>query len=161
MKKLFISLITFIFFYIVVMYYIYDSEKGIKYLFPENYKGWVCITYASKNSPKLKEENGFLVIKIPKNGIVKTSSFPKSYSEEGYFIPTYDEHYFYSENKEYKDENIGFGGGFTSHKKELTEFTSYFWITDKENLKKDYLEYVKNRDISKLPKCGSFIKKTL
>ncbi len=121
------------------------------------------MTYNAKNSPLLRKENGFLLVKIPKNGIVKTSSVPNNYSKEGYYIPIYDEYYYYSDKGIKKAKELAIGGGFTVTKEGSDELTFYFWISTKENLKSDYKQYVKdvpNMDENGIiePACGQWVK---
>ena len=162
-KTIFITLVVLVISYVGVMWYAYHPVKGTKYLFPEKYRGWVGVTYNAKNFPPLKKENGFLLVKIPKNGMVKTSSTPNTYSKEGYYIPTYDEHYYYSDKGIREAKELAMGGGFTVQKEGSDEFTSYFWISTKGNLKSDYDQYVK--DVPKMddngiiePVCGQWVK---
>ncbi|WP_154806473.1 DUF6843 domain-containing protein [Sulfurovum lithotrophicum] len=140
-----------------------SPEKGIRYLLPEKYRGWVCITYNDENFPPLKEEEGFRIIKIPPSGIVKTSSPMGSHTKEGYYIPTYDEYYYYSDNGTRKAEEIELGGGYTSRREGKKEITSYFWISTKGNAKHDYEQYIKdvpNMDDNGIiePGCGQWTK---
>ena len=132
-----------------MLFYIYASSpiKGNKYFFSEKYAGWICVTYNAEGMPPLKEEDGFLVAKIPKNGILRTSSRMRT-------SPVYDEYYYYSEEGVRKAEELGLGGGLTSQYNGKKEITSYFWISIKGNLDNDYKKYVKNEDVLSDPPCG-------
>jgi len=143
-KTILISLVLLVISYVGLMWYAYHPVKGMKYLFPEKYRGWICVTYNSREALPLKKQDDFLLLKIPKSGIVKTSSRPNTYSKEGYYIPTYDEYYYYLDEKIQEAKELDMGGGFTVQKKGSDEYTSYFWISTKGNLKSNYEKYVKN-----------------
>jgi len=146
--------------YYSLIYYAFRPSKGVRFLFPEKYAGWVCVTYDAKDAPPLERQDGFMFVKVPKNGVVRTSS-TGSYDENDYYIPTYNEYYYYSENGTRKVERgeIDFGGGFTSQMEGKKEITSYFWISTKGNGKSDYEKYVKGRDVLEVPPCGIWERK--
>jgi hypothetical protein len=155
-KIIFISLIVIITSYIALIIYVWYPEKGIRYLFPEKYKGWICVTYNVIGSSPLEKQDGFSLLKIPNNGVIKTSSTLNNYSKEGYYISTYDEYYYYSEQGIREAKELVFGGGFTSQNKGSTAITSYFWISTEGNLDNDYNKYIKDRDVLKAPPCGEW-----
>jgi len=157
-KIIFISLVVLVISYMGLMWYAFHPVKGERYLFPEKYRGWVCVTYNADGFPPLKKEEGFFLIKIPKNGMVKTSSTPNNYSKEGYYIPTYDEHYYYSDKGIREAKELAMGGGYTVQQIGNKELTSYFWISTKGNLKSDYEQYVKVEDVLQEPHCGEWLK---
>ena len=132
--------------YVLLYLYATNPSKGIRFYFPERYAGWVCLTYEKEGMPPLKEEDGFSVVKVPNNGIIKTSSSTGSYSEEGHYIPTYNEYYYYSENGIRKADEMGFGGGYSSRNEGEKAITSYFWISTEGNVTSDYEKYVEGRD---------------
>ncbi|CAA6818288.1 MAG: Unknown protein [uncultured Sulfurovum sp.] len=155
-KIIFISFIIIITSYLALIYYAWYPEKGIKYLLPEKYKGWICVTYNVKGSSSLEKQDDFFLLKVLKNGTIKTSSSLNNYSKEGYYIPTYDEYYYYSEKGIRVAEELAMGGGFTTQNEGSDEITSYFWISTKENLENDYKKYVKDRDVLQNPQCGEW-----
>ena len=139
--------------YIGLIFYAFQPTKGSRYLLPEKYSGWICVSYEVEDAPLLKKEDGFLLLKIPENGIVKTSSTTGNYSKEGYYIPTYDEFYYYSKNNIRKAEELKMGGGYTVQMEGEKSITSYFWVSS-ENPDEDYEKYVKGRDVLQNPHCG-------
>jgi len=146
-----------------LMYYAFYPEKGNRYLFPEEYRGWVCVIYNAKEASPLEEQDGFLLLKIPKSGIVKTPSAPRTYSKEGYHISTHDEYYYYSEKGIVEPKELAMGGGFSLEKEGSSEHVYYFWISTKENLESDYEKYVKDvpgMDENGIiePVCGQWVK---
>jgi hypothetical protein len=156
LKIILLSLVVLAVLYQLLLYYIWYPQKGIRYIFPDNYRGWVCVTYDAKDAPPLSVEDGFLLLKIPKNGVVKTSSLPNNYSKEGYYIPTYDEYYYDSASGIEEAKELAMGGGYTVQKEGEKEFTSYFWISTKEKIDEDYQQYVKDRNVLKSPICGQW-----
>ncbi len=132
-----------------MLLYIYASSpiKGNKYFFPEKYAGWICITYEAEGMPPLKEENGFLIAKIPKNGRLKTSSEMRT-------SPVHHEYYYYSKEGVREAKELGLGGGYSSQDSGKKEITSYFWISTKDNLDNDYKKYVENEEALLAPSCG-------
>lgn len=155
-KIIFISFVVLVVSYVGLIYYTWHPEKGIRYLFPEKYRGWICVTYNVKDAPPLEKQDGFLLLKIPKTGIVKTSSAPNTYSKEGYYVPTYDEYYYYSDKGVREASELAMGGGFTTQNEGSDKITSYFWVSTKGNSEKDHEKYVKGRDVLQDPPCGEW-----
>jgi hypothetical protein len=85
------------------------------------------------------------VIKIPLNGILKTSSEPR-------FSPTADEDFYYDEKGIRKAKELQHGGGGTVQKKDEKIITFNFWVSS-GTLESDYEKYVNNRDGS-IIECG-------
>lgn len=98
-----------------------------------------------------------MIIKIPKDGIVKTSSSTGTYSKEGYYISKYDEYYYYLNTHTRKAKQLKMGGGYTVQKEGSNTITHYFWVSS-GNTEEDYLKYVKNRDVLQEPICGTWEK---
>lgn len=119
--------------------------KGARYYFPEKYAGWVCVSFNVDGAPPLPIEDGFQVIKIPANGILKTSSALRP-------SPTADEDFYYDEKGIRKAKGLQHGGGGTVQKKDEKIITFNFWISS-GTLESDYEKYVKNRD-SSIIECG-------
>jgi len=143
--------------YVALLLYAFNPSKGSRYLLPEKYSGWICVSYNVKDAPLLEKQNGFILLKVPKNGIVKTSSTSGTYSKEGYYIPTYDEYYYYSKKGIRKAEELKMGGGYSSQIEGEKSITSYFWVTSGD-VNEDYEKYVKNRDVLQKPSCGAWRK---
>jgi hypothetical protein len=68
-----------------------DTRCPDRYLVPMGYVGWVKIIYNDKDSPPLPIENGCHLVRIPTNGVLKTSSKIECGNAN-------DEYYYYSEN---------------------------------------------------------------
>lgn len=101
-----------------------DTAKRNRYLIPEGYKGWLCLTYSVPGAPILKLEDGFRLVEFSKSGVVETftKGMPGKYK---------DEFLFYSSNKRreinYEKE---MGGGYTvSQNKNSTQYTFKFWVS--------------------------------
>jgi len=130
-----------------LMFYAHTHRpKGEKIYLPEKYAGWVCVSYNVDGAPPLPEEDGFLVVKIPPNGILKTSSALRT-------SPREDEYFYYSENGIRKAQEIQLGGGGTVQKKDEKAITAQFWLSS-GNRESDYEKYVKNSDVNSDPVCG-------
>ena len=158
-KKIMITLLVLTAAYLSLMFYAFHPQEGKKYFFPEGYRGWVCITYEKKGFPALKIEGDALILKIPKNGILETSSrLTIVENPNKYHVPTYSEYYYYSDKGNKEAKKMAMGGGRTTHKKGSKEFTSYFWISTKEKIESDSEKYVKGRDVFKDPVCGEWEK---
>ncbi len=156
-KIIFIALIVLIVIYMGFMYYAYYPREGKKYFFPEGYRGWVCITYEKEGAPSLEIEKNALILKVPKNGVIETSSRSTIVQAEGYYVPTYSEYYYYSEKGVRETRELVMGGGFTVQQDGKKEYTSYFWISTKGNSEKDYETYVKGQNtLYENPVCGEF-----
>ena len=123
-----------------------ESSKGHRYYLPEMYAGWVCVYYDVDNAPPLPVEDGYLVVKIPENGIVKTSSRPRGEKLKS-------EYYYYGARGIRSAMELKLGGGFTVQKEGEKQFVSYWWISSND-ANADYERYVKNRDVNTVPQCG-------
>lgn len=136
-KTIFASLAVFAILYMGLMVYAFQPIKGNKYFIPEKYSGWICVTYSDEGFPALEEENGFLVVKIPNNGILHTSSKMRT-------SPVHDEYYYYLNDDIRKAEELRLGGGYTSRVVGEKSIISYFWVSS-GNIEEDYEKYVKDR----------------
>lgn len=136
-KIILISFVVLFVSYMGFLAYAHSPIKGNKYLLPENYSGWICVTYNDDGFPLLKEEDGFLIAKIQKNGILKTSSKMRT-------SPVYDEYYYYAKDDIRKAEELKIGGGHTSQMDSEKSITNYFWVSS-GNIEEDYEKYVKDR----------------
>ncbi len=68
-----------------------------RYLIPEGYVGWVRIDFNVENAPPLPIEDGYYLLKIPRNGRLKTSSQPMEVKGVQY--------YYFSESARYQLES--------------------------------------------------------
>lgn len=122
-----------------LLVYVHTPGKGGRFYIPEKYSGWICVSYEVDNMPPLNEEDGFLIYKIPQNGVLKTSSKPR-------LSPSYDEYYYCTKEGTRKAEELEMGGGYTVQTDGQKEFISYFWISSSD-ANKDYEKYVKDRPV--------------
>ena len=156
-KKIMIALLILTVAYMSLMFYAFHPREGKKYLFPEEYRGGVCITYEKEGAPPLKVEGDALVLKVPRSGIIETSSrITIVENPNGYHVPTYSKYYYYSDTGVREAGEMAMGGGYTSHKKGSKQFTTYFWISTKEKIESDSEKYVKGRDVFQDPVCGEW-----
>ncbi|MGD8948393.1 MAG: hypothetical protein PVG44_09575 [Desulfobacterales bacterium] len=109
-KIILISSLTLVAVIIGFIVYALTPPKGDRYYFPEKYDGWICVSYNVEDAPPLVVEDGFLVHKIPPNGILKTSSAPR-------LSPKADEYFYYTENVIRTAKELKHGGGFSRQKK--------------------------------------------
>ena len=130
--------------------YALTPPKGDRYYLPERYAGRICVSYNVENAPPLVVEDGFLVHKIPPNGILKTSSEPR-------LSPKANEYFYYTENGARTAKELKHGGGFSRQKKGQREFNFYFWVSS-DDVEADYERYVKDKDINSEPECGPWKK---
>lgn len=74
--------------------YVWAMNRTPKhYYIPEGYSGWVTIKYEKPDAPALPVEDGTQILRIPRSGILETSSE----LDEGW---SRDEHYWYGPNGE-------------------------------------------------------------
>ncbi|MBW2646224.1 MAG: hypothetical protein JRE23_08615 [Deltaproteobacteria bacterium] len=147
---IFLALMLWTFIYISGCALFYPP-KGDRYYFPELYRGWVCVHYNIEGAPQLPIEDGYLVHKIPENGLLVTSSAPRLAE------PQRSEDYYYSNKGVRKAKELQHGGGYTKQQKVglKEEIKLYFWISCCGHVKSDYDNYIKNHtDIDSDPKCG-------
>jgi len=119
-----------------------STEKDL-YVLPNNYSGWICVFYNSKNKTPIKKiKDNYSLFNIPENGILYTSSIDKD------SISSHKEFFFRQKNKIIPAKNLKYGGGF--YYQNNTENVSLFWVSS-GNIKKDYKKYVE-LDFGKTPK---------
>lgn len=53
-----------------------NGQENHTYVLPAGYTGWVAVIYNQKGYPELPKEGDAIVNRIPKNGVLKTSSAP-------------------------------------------------------------------------------------
>ena len=147
---IFLALMLWTFIYISGCALFYPP-KGDRYYFPELYRGWVCVHYNVEDAPQLPIEDGYLVHKIPENGLLVTSSAPRQVA------PQRSEDYYYSNKGVRKAKELQHGGGYTKQQKTglNEEIKLYFWISCCGHVESDYNNYIKNHtDVDTDPKCG-------
>ena len=110
-KKYLIFFLAFILWIHISGCALFFPPKGGKYYFPEFYRGWMCISYNVEGAPPLHVEDGYLVHKIPGNGLLVTSSAPRL------IAPKHDEYYYYSDKGVREAEELQQGGGYTKQRK--------------------------------------------
>lgn len=66
------------------------SPRSVRFLIPEGYSGWVRVEFEVSGAPQLSSEAGQTVLKIPSDGVLRTSA-PERY---GWALDSY---YFYSD----------------------------------------------------------------
>lgn len=119
--------------------------KRHRYLIPEGYAGWLCVTYKIPGTADLPTEDGFRVVRFPSTGIVETSfeGLPGKYK---------DEFYYYSKaERRALDVGREMGGGYTVAKAEAPDrYTSKFWVSREARV--DHDRYVNG----KADNCGPF-----
>lgn len=101
-----------------------NTPKRERYLIPEGYFGWLCVTYSVPGAPPLEIEDGYRLVKFSLSGVVETSTegMPGKYK---------DEFLFYAGNTRRK-MNIEkeMGGGYTVAKSEAPDrYTFMFWVS--------------------------------
>jgi len=100
-----------------------NTQKGSIYIIPEGYKGKLSIAYNQKNKPALEEKDGYRVVKFPLNGLVKTSSYPRTGKQHDKFF------YYTKDGKILPAKDIQLGGGLSTESND--SFLFEFWINDK------------------------------
>lgn len=101
-----------------------DMPKRERYLIPENYFGWLCITYSVSGAPALEVEDGYRLVKFPTSGVVKTST-------EGKPGKYKDEFWRYSGlTRRQMDVEKEVGGGHTvTQPGASARYTHMFWVS--------------------------------
>lgn len=98
--------------------------KRERYLIPEGYFGWLCVSYSVSGAPPLEKEDGFRLVRFSPSGVIETSTegMPGKYK---------DEFWFYGGNA-LRKMNIEkeMGGGYTVAKSEAPDrYTFMFWVS--------------------------------
>ena len=101
-----------------------NTPKRDRYLIPEGYAGWLCVTYSVSGAQPLEIEDGYRLVKFSPSGVAETSSegMPGKYK---------DEFWFYGGNTHRKmNTEKEMGGGYTVAKSEAPDrFTFMFWVS--------------------------------
>jgi len=109
------------------------TEKRNKYFIPLGYVGWGCVAYAVPGAPPLAtDSDGFQIVRVSDNGIVKTSTPGKP----GPLIDVYYQYGPDGKTVKMPTERMGGGGTFADPNSAPGVFASYFWVSD--NPKSDY-----------------------
>jgi hypothetical protein len=122
-----------------------SRERRERFLIPDGYAGWLCVTYGRTEAAPLPTEEGFRLVVFPPSGVVLTSSPARP--GEGYT----DEFVYYGDGRR-RQLNVGkeMGGGYTEEVQGTEGFTFKFWVS--RDAKADYEGYVKGHD----QHCGPF-----
>jgi hypothetical protein len=67
----------------------HDSKRSSRFLIPDGYTGWVRVEFEVQDAPALPMEGGEYVLRIPGDGVLRTSS-PEQYGW------AHDHYYYYS-----------------------------------------------------------------
>jgi hypothetical protein len=133
-----------------LLLFLFTPPKGYIYYFPENYAGWICIQHDVNGASPLPEQDGYLIIKVPASGILKTSSQLRS-------SQTRDKYYYYNGAQIKDAKGLEFGGGGTiQNRVGEGPIISKFWISN--NARIDYDLYVKGKTLDENIPCGPFVK---
>jgi hypothetical protein len=122
----------------------YGMPKRNRYLIPDGYAGWLCISYNVPGAAALPMEDGFRLVQFPPSGVIKTSSE---------FLPGggyKDESFYYSGTTRRPVPSEQRGGGYTTTEIATPQFTNQFWIS--RDAKADYPIYVEGKPDT----CGPF-----
>ncbi len=121
------------------------QPKRNRYLIPEGYAGWLCVTFEAPGAPALPIEDGFTVVRFPADGRVVTSTVV-----EGGKLR--DEFSYYSSDRRIPfDATRSLGGGYTlSGGTNPSGVTYKFWVSS--DARADYPRFV----VDKPDTCGPF-----
>jgi len=131
-----------------LLFFLLRPPKGYIYYFPENYAGWICVEYGADGFAPLTEQDGYLIVKVPSSGILKTSSPLRT-------SPTRDKYYYYNGIQIKDAKELQLGGGGTIQRTGETQITSKFWISN--NAKRDYDLFVRGKSFDESMPCGPFV----
>lgn len=99
-------------------------KKRNRYLIPEGYVGWLCVTYKEPDAFALELEDGFRLIRFNESGKVHTSSdaMPGKHWDEFYYLD--------GDERRRINPRKHIGGGYT-HESESAGggYTFRFWIS--------------------------------
>lgn len=95
---------------VLVLVGFFNNPKRYRYLIPEKFSGTVYVYFKVPGASPLKIEDGFQLIVVPENGVVKTSSEPIGGK-------LHDEFWLYSGEKRYRIPPNKIGGGGTTERK--------------------------------------------
>lgn len=99
----------------------FDNPKRHRFLIPEGFTGTVYVYFQVAGAPPLKKEDGYDLIVIPADGVVKTSS-------DTIGGKLHDEYWFYSDGKKYRMPPNKLGGGWTERQSGQQEIILKFEV---------------------------------
>lgn len=123
-----------------------SREKRERFVIPDGYAGWVCVSYGVDGAPELPTEDGYRLIVVPWSGVVETSS-------PGLPGPGYVDEFLYDSDGRRRHVDVGWelGGGYTqSSAPQPGQYTHKFWLS--RNAKADQAKYVEGH----FEQCGPF-----
>jgi hypothetical protein len=99
-------------------------QKRNRYLIPEGYVGWLCVTYKAPDAPVLEMEEGFRLIRFDESGEVRTAT-------EAMPGKHWDEFYYYADEERRRiNPRKHIGGGYTDESDKASGgYTFRFWIS--------------------------------
>ena len=120
------------------------SRPRDRYLIPDGYAGWLCISYGVSGAPGFPLEDDFRLVVFPPSGIVETSS--PGLPGESYRT----QYFYYQDGRRRVLESKELGGGFSEKGIHQREFTSKFWVS--RDAKAAFPPHV----VGKPAECGPF-----
>jgi hypothetical protein len=100
------------------------AEKRNRYLIPEGYTGWLCVSYGVAGAPVLEMEEGFRLVRFPETGevVTATSAMPGQHKDEFF--------YYKGDQRQRVDASREIGGGYSSKPdNETGGYTFRFWVS--------------------------------
>lgn len=95
------------------------------YLIPENFVGWLCVSYLEPNAPAVSMDSGYRVIKFDDQGIYKTQNpgIPGVGYKDRYEYISRD-----GRHQPIPSSDIGGGGTFSKPTDPPEKYTFSFWV---------------------------------
>jgi len=123
-----------------------NVQRRYRYLIPQGYTGWLCVSFGVPHAPALPVEDGYEIVSFPPSGIVETSTALRPGVGYG------DEHLFYDGDGNRNVVTSGqLGGGFTESSGSARKVE--FWVSP--DVRRDQNRYV-GRGVP--VQCGPFAK---
>ena len=170
MKKLLMIIFGSLIFILLVLViwqviYFFNASKGQVYVLPEGFKGIVLIAYDQQDGLEDVKENGKLIYRIPKNGILRLKRKEAATISQSWYYFEDDQgnrtefYYCFPPCEEMKNESneiFAFGktNGSFENEGEKLELTTFFVgaSSDSDSLNKVYDKYNPIEVIKKLRK---------
>lgn len=122
------------------------QPKRNRYLIPQGYAGWLCVTFEAPGAPALAIEDGFTVVRFPADGRVVTSTVVEGGKLRDDFS------YYSSDRRLPFDAARSLGGGYTlSGGANPPGVTYKFWVSS--DARADYPVFVADKPDT----CGPFL----
>jgi hypothetical protein len=121
-----------------------NREKRNRFVIPEDYAGWLCVSYGVRGAQELPTEDGYRLIAFPPGGVVETSTL--GIPGAGYV----DEYLSGDKGRREMDIARELGGGYTESGAQPGKYTHKFWVS--RNARADHAKYVQGQD----DRCGPF-----